>query len=73
MDGKEVRCSFNSCRNKFISIDTDRSYKAWARSKESRNDWGYDTKHKIQAKQYFWQCKEYIERPDQIVRLRDVG
>ena len=58
VDGKEVRCSFNSCRDKFVSTEMDKSYKAWAKSEETRNPWGYDTKRKIQAKTYFWKCKE---------------
>lgn len=75
VDGKEVRCSFNSCRDKFVSTEMDKSYKAWAKSEETRNPWGYDTVSKIEAKQYFWQCKEcgskYANRNQNIKSARE--
>lgn len=71
---QEVRCSFNSCRDKFIPVENDKSYRAWACSEESKDFWGYDTKRKIQAKSYFWKCKEccskYADRRQNIKSAR---
>lgn len=45
-DGEEVKCSYNTCRDKFVEVERERTFKSW------------DNASTFESTQFFWQCRE---------------